>query len=116
MKDTHPRVSRSLGVQIRNEHVSFQMPQTHIFALMCHAMVALLSSLSFEFFPKLSLPPRESLPEDIFRIQGLDSLAFSILLLSPLTQQVWQPPELRASSAMGPLGPCGAYWAQACLV
>lgn len=52
--------------------------------LECLATVALLSSLPFESFPKFSLPPRESQHEDIFRIQGVDLLAFSILLLSLL--------------------------------
>ncbi|KAL6030394.1 hypothetical protein STEG23_017082 [Scotinomys teguina] len=66
----------------------FEISQTQIFTLMCHALVALLSHLSFEFFPKLSLPPTESPPEDIFRIQDLDLLAFSILLFSSLSQQV----------------------------
>ena len=59
-----------------------------------HAVVALLSSLPFESFPKFSLPPRESQPEDIFRIQGLDLLAFSILLPSLLKAEsapLWVP-------------------------
>lgn len=62
--------------------------------LECHATVALLSSLPFESFPKFSLPPRESQHEDIFRIQGEDLLAFSILLLSLLNVEsapLWVP-------------------------